>query len=470
MNDAVEFSQNHQPKTLAEANQVISLLQESLRLQQKNIHIIEQQYESLQHQLSNLLRGKFGKSSEKLPDGVVQLSLLDNDKSYTLVLANISIHLGWTNFYHTNNVEQSEKYFKKGLAIYESKIPNVSARMDKLLAHLRWDQTLKSNDGIKCDYGFALDYYGMTKHDMADHKTAKHYYEKALKIFDDLKNIDSVLFYKVHLLLDLGWLYGCYDKDYLKFEQALSLIEKIVNKYFPGHPTLILFKDEFMACLLFLLDRHDQAKERVENSLRVGLSMYSEQHTMIASLRSLLGTLLCFTHRIDEGLASFKQAEMVYESNKKISQIGVVLPRFYIRVSEAYEMNKEYDKALQYLMKAQKLVKEARGANKNTVISNYFQPVVELSFLEKSEKNIDYYLQALDLTKKLFGKNHTRVARYYYLIGQVFANIDNKMMARKFYQKALTIANDQKFKDRFLIEKNQKNIQIIRDCLRKIGN
>lgn len=79
--NAIDISQKQQPKTLAEANQIISLLQENLQLQQERIQTIEQQYDNLQQQIASLLRGKYGKSSEKLPEGVIQLSLLDCDKS-----------------------------------------------------------------------------------------------------------------------------------------------------------------------------------------------------------------------------------------------------------------------------------------------------------------------------------------------------------------------------------------------------
>lgn len=72
--NAINNCQNSQPKTLAEANQIILLLQEK-------IGTIEQQYENLHQQVLNLLRGKYGKSSEKLPEGFIQLSLLDEGKS-----------------------------------------------------------------------------------------------------------------------------------------------------------------------------------------------------------------------------------------------------------------------------------------------------------------------------------------------------------------------------------------------------
>jgi transposase len=65
----VEDIKNYQPKTLTEANQIIFFLQDK-------INTIEQQYANLQHQISSLLRNRYGQSSEKLPDGMIQLSLL----------------------------------------------------------------------------------------------------------------------------------------------------------------------------------------------------------------------------------------------------------------------------------------------------------------------------------------------------------------------------------------------------------
>jgi transposase len=79
--NAINNQQNYNPKTLAEANQIISLLKDSLQSQQEKIQTIEQQYENLQRQVTNLLRGKYGKSSEKLPDGYIQLNLFGDSKS-----------------------------------------------------------------------------------------------------------------------------------------------------------------------------------------------------------------------------------------------------------------------------------------------------------------------------------------------------------------------------------------------------
>jgi transposase len=77
MENAANYCINCPPKTLEEASQIILFQQESIKSQQEKIETIEQQYKILQQQLVNLLRGKYGKSSEKL-DGN-QLSLLGDN-------------------------------------------------------------------------------------------------------------------------------------------------------------------------------------------------------------------------------------------------------------------------------------------------------------------------------------------------------------------------------------------------------
>lgn len=78
MENQLNIQQNYQPQTLAEANQIISLLKENLENQQEKIATIELQYHNLRQQLANLLQHRYGKRSEKLPEVIYQISLFDN--------------------------------------------------------------------------------------------------------------------------------------------------------------------------------------------------------------------------------------------------------------------------------------------------------------------------------------------------------------------------------------------------------
>jgi tetratricopeptide (TPR) repeat protein len=170
---------------------------------------------------------------------------------------------------------------------------------------------------------------------------------------------------------------------------------------------------------------------------------------------------LCKNNRIDEGIANLKQAELIYNQNFEEWHHRFI--SLYIRMSYAFEMNHEYDKALQYLIKSQKI---AIKNPKFYVLYLYqFSPVEKLPFSIKT-KDVHYYTQVLDLTKQLFGKDHIRVAHYHYLLGLVYNNIGDNNKARQHYQKALDIASKQQFGDKTLSIGNQKNIEIIQKHLR----
>lgn len=74
----MEIAANLQPKTIEEANQIILLLKENIKIQQEKIETIELQYNNLQQQVINLLRDKYGKKSEKIPEGHYQYSLFED--------------------------------------------------------------------------------------------------------------------------------------------------------------------------------------------------------------------------------------------------------------------------------------------------------------------------------------------------------------------------------------------------------
>ena len=76
--------------------------------------------------------------------------------------------------------------------------------------------------------------------------------------------------------------------------------------------------------------------------------------------------------------------------------------------------------------------------------------------------------RALAIAKELFGKDHARIARYHYLLGQVFENMRDIDKAKQHYQMALDIANKQHFDNKALITGNQKNIVIIQEHLEKL--
>jgi transposase len=73
----MEIAANHAPKTLEEANQIIALIakeaNQAITTLKEKIETIELQYDNLQNQMINLIRGKYGKKSEKISIGQISL-------------------------------------------------------------------------------------------------------------------------------------------------------------------------------------------------------------------------------------------------------------------------------------------------------------------------------------------------------------------------------------------------------------
>lgn len=382
------------------------------------------------------------------------------DKSFVSVLANIYTHLGYIEKLK-DSINQAEKYFAEAISVYETKIPSISKSMDKLLDNLRWDQNLASSDGIQYDHSFALHQSARLKQELAQYDTARNLYEKAVKLLD---KSNSDLVYKSSLLLVFSGLYlyrlGIIEEG----QHMLNLGATIINKNFPNHLALVVNKNHYIGLYQYYTGIYTEARETIENNLKTALLIYSKNHPTIGKNLAALGLILCVTNRINEGINDLKLAETIY--NNFYKKENLYFAPLYLKMHYAYETHKEYDKALQYLMKVQEVyINHWQG--KKLFLQPENSPIENLPSLKVSEKNVYYYTQALSITKTLFGVDNIRTGRYHYLLGQVFENIQAKDKARLHYKEALRIFSKQHFDSKMLALKHQQNIRIIDDRLKE---
>lgn len=388
------------------------------------------------------------------------------DNSSTLALANIYTHLGYV-MDIMGNTNQAKEYAEKAIVTYKAKTPDLSTHIEKLLTYLRWELNSTSYDGIKFDQSFAFNILGIAEAHLANFETSKNYYEKALEIFNKCKLINSAMIYKAALLQNLS---GAY-KDCGDIKQARNILNsaKIITDARQLKTDANYLERAFiytrLADLLYYIGSN-KAKETLEESLKIRLSMYSNEHYRIGLTKAKLGLILCTENNLDEGLTNLKQAEMIYNKNFAKGHLRFML--LYVYMNYAFEMHKEYNKALQYLSKAQQIATKNFPGKPYNFLSHQFSPIEKFPSLAITEKNINYYTKALALIKKIFGKNHIRAARYHYLLGQVFENRHNKAKAKQHYQAALNIASKQRFNDETLTTGNQKNIYLIQEHLEKL--
>ena len=264
------------------------------------------------------------------------------------------------------------------------------------------------------------------------------------------------MLHKIALFSCLGKLYSL-KGDIEKAKNVLNSAKMLVEENFPNHLEAAYIYER-LAVLQYYRGKYDDAIENLNKNLKVRLSIVSKDHYKLGYNKIVLGLILCASNRIEESIKSLLEAEAIYDKNLPENHKHFAL--VYLSINNAYEMKKDYEKALQYLVKTQIVAKKYPEQGLYSIISYHFPATEKFSTLKATGKAIDYYMQALDLTKKIFGKNHIRTTRYYYLLGQAFKNT-NKNKAKQYYQKALNIANNQHFDDEILLAENKKNIEII---------
>ena len=384
-----------------------------------------------------------------------------NDKSAILMLASINTNISNIER-HTNNVIKANAHLEKTVLIYQSKTPKLSTQVEKLLPYLRWDRNLNSYDGIKYDYVFALLNYANVKRDLADYENAKLLYEEAFKLLNT-KGLATSKIYKLSLLHNMGDFYRCCG-DINKAKKTLNSAKELVDKYFINHlEQAYVYED--IANLFYYIGQYNVAKKFLNISLKIRTSTQSQETYRIGYAKYILGAVLCSSGHIDESIINLKQAEMIYNKNFKEKNYRFAL--LYLQMSHAFEMHKEYDKALLYFTSGQEIAENHWGNKSCVILSQIFSPIEKFPTLETFKKDIKYYIKALNLTKKTFGEESIRVARYNYLLGQTYENILDKSKAKLYYQEALRIANNQHFHNKELIIGNQKNIELITKHLKK---
>jgi DNA-binding CsgD family transcriptional regulator len=384
------------------------------------------------------------------------------DKTCAFVLANIKTHLGLV-MRQLSNIKQAKEYLEQSTLAYEDKISTISQNSEKLLAYLRWDENLTGSDGINFDHSFALFNLGELKQELGDFNAAKMTYKKAIELFNKCNIKNNVMIYKISLFQSLGNLYR-YNGNVNDAMDLLESVKSIADKYFPNHMEQTYIY-EHIADLLYYIGKFNEAKKIAEKCLKLRLAMFSKNHYRIGYIKFKLGLILCANNHIDEGIDYLKQAELIY--NKNFEKEHVRYLYLYIHMHHAFEKHKEYNNSLQYLINAHKLAINHWGEKACSVLLNQFTPIEKFPTLGPLEKNVTYYMKSLDLTKKIFGEKHIRVARYHYLLGQIFENFFDKEKAKWHYQEALRIVNNQHFHDKILMMDNQKNIEIIQKRLNK---
>jgi tetratricopeptide (TPR) repeat protein/DNA-binding CsgD family transcriptional regulator len=218
------------------------------------------------------------------------------------------------------------------------------------------------------------------------------------------------------------------------------------------------------------LGNYEKSKELYMQALQTKQEHYQDKNH-ITLVTNLLGL----------GLSEYSQSN--YEKAKYYLERDLAIRNSYYRNPNHVKLASSlhtlgiidealgnYDNALKNIAKSYDIRKAHYKNRLHNIMASEYSPVILWPRSIKSKNKLlamKYYQDSLEITKKLFGKNHHFVARYHYLLGLTY-EINNKYKQSIVqYQKALTLAEEilPTIKDPQIKKKFQENIKNVRSKL-----
>jgi tetratricopeptide (TPR) repeat protein len=384
-----------------------------------------------------------------------------------LVLAKINIHLSYIER-SIGTSKKAEQFLNIALSAHNSKISEASIPMSiqkLLIALISSDKntSMSFSDAIAEDQTLVFLNMGQTKQQLVEFEDAEKAFEEAYKIINGCDHIKHLEFI---VLQHLGSFYIKCKGDAKNSLKVLLKAKEIVDKT-PNMEKAYVYYN--LAENYFYLKQYQEAINYLTTGLEIAQTTFPSQseqpeHFRVGQFKAFLGLVQSAnSSTIKESFINLEGAIASYKNSFKEGSGSFAF--LYASYSYALEQNHKYEDAIKYLRDAQNIANNTWGINTNKMLAYRFCPIEVLPTLDKTNVNINYYSEALELMKKLLGEEHARVARYYYLLGQVYENAGNNAQAKQNYQNALDIAKMQKFTDEVLIKGNQNNIEIIQKHL-----
>jgi tetratricopeptide (TPR) repeat protein len=251
--------------------------------------------------------------------------------------------------------------------------------------------------------------------------------EQALDIYTFYNKQDSIgVTWTLQKLAVIHWGIGEYEKAHKLYERAFRIKQNYYQT--PKHINMAITY-QGLGLLEFSKGNYQTAKELLEQDLDIRQNYYqSDSHIRMASSMHMLGIS-------EEGLGNYERA---------LKQI-----------QKSFDIQYRYfkDKTPQ-------------------LVAHDYSPVIEWPGLteKNTDKAVEYYQKALEITKKLFGQNSYMAARYHYLLGssyEVNGKIDS---AIEQYEQALVMAKKltSKINNKKIQKGHEKNIQKIQKRLKNL--
>ena len=211
-----------------------------------------------------------------------------------------------------------------------------------------------------------------------------------------------------------------------QYAQALTQVEECLE--YVIRPDYLLFKGKVLNALFRL-------QEAIDEYSKIDLNVVND--TIEGSVFFNLGVAYSDKGDYDKAIEYNIRALTIEEKVLGLAHSDVATS--YNNLGLAYWKKGDTDKAIEYYSRALTIQEKALGTEHPFVATSYNNLGVAYSDKGDNDKAIEYHTRALAIQEKVLGLNHPSVATSYNNLGSVYSEKGDNNKAIEYYLKALTI-------------------------------
>ena len=141
----------------------------------------------------------------------------------------------------------------------------------------------------------------------------------------------------------------------------------------------------------------------------------------------------------DEALAVSLRQVAIVEELKGADSVDADAAKSYNHIGRVYEAQGDYDRAMEYFLKALAIREKVLGTEHSDTAASYNNIGLVYDYKDDYDRALEYHLKALAIYEKVLGTEHSATAMSYNNIGIVYAVKGDHDRALEYHLKALAI-------------------------------
>ncbi len=224
-----------------------------------------------------------------------------------------------------------------------------------------------------------------------------------------------------------------------KIQVALSTINKALNVQEEKEVKDEVLRARSLNMKGIIFKRMNKYKEALvlyEEALSIIEKKYGALHFENAEIYASMG-------QVSDAMGNFEEARNLYTKAIRIYNLPNTekeyLGETYLNMANSYGRSGFYNKAVPYYKKGIKEKIAIKGKNHPKIASYYYNLGLNYTYLGQEYLALQYQKKGLNILQKLYKEENLEFANFYYAIGYQYAQLNKLDLAEENYQKALEL-------------------------------